>query len=124
MTSWDEAVLLRENFIEQVIFDLSLVQRPGICYMKKKKKWEKRITEDEELVRNHFERNDCLMKDMKAFLVPVSLSAFPIGSHYPWPYNEIQCDADEMIPGLLLRFMNIFPWTISKSVVSHRFMSL
>ena len=37
MTSWDEAVLLRENFIEQVIFDLSLVQRPGICYMKKKK---------------------------------------------------------------------------------------
>ena len=90
----------------------------------KKKKWEKRITEDEELVRNHFERNDCLMKDMKAFLVPVSLSAFPIGSHYPWPYNEIQCDADEMIPGLLLRFMNIFPWTISKSVVSHRFMSL
>ena len=38
MTSWDEAVLLRENFIERVIFDLSLVQRPGICYMKKKKK--------------------------------------------------------------------------------------
>ena len=54
------------------------------------------------------------MKDMKAFLVPVSLSAFPIGSHYPWPYNEIQCDADEMIPGLLLRFMNIFPWKILK----------
>lgn len=31
-------VLLRENFIEQVIFDLSLVQRPGICYVEKKKK--------------------------------------------------------------------------------------
>lgn len=58
-------VLLRENFIEQVIFDLSRVQRPGICYMKKK--WEKRITEDEKLVRNDFERSDCLMKDMKAF---------------------------------------------------------
>lgn len=38
MASWDDAVLLRENVIEQVIFDLSLVQRPGICYMKKKKK--------------------------------------------------------------------------------------
>ena len=31
------------------------------------KKWEKRITEDEKLVRNDFERSDCLMKDMKAF---------------------------------------------------------
>lgn len=31
------------------------------------KKWEKRVTEDEKLVRSDFERNDCLMKDRKAF---------------------------------------------------------
>lgn len=47
MTSWDEQGFVRENFIEQVIFDLSLVQRPSL--LRGKKKREKRITEDEKL---------------------------------------------------------------------------
>lgn len=56
------------------------LQRAGICCIKKKKKLEKKRAEDKKPGRKEFERNNFLIRDMKAF-VTVSLPAFPTGSH-------------------------------------------
>lgn len=72
MTTWREAGFCQENkrnqeIREEVVFNLSLIQRARICCMKEKEKMRKTRTEDKKVMRKEFGRNDFLIKDMKAF---------------------------------------------------------
>ena len=62
-------------------------------------------------MRKEFGRNDFLIKDMEAFCASLFICISNRKS-LALALNEIQCDADEMITGPLLRLMNVFPWKI------------
>lgn len=68
--------IIRESLREDVMLDLSFVQRAEIYYLKKKKKKGKEELRGYKACEERFGRNDFLIKDMKAFCLGFFICTF------------------------------------------------